>query len=380
MQTTLFYKDDRSDKVYQAEVAERGGGFIVRFAFGRRGGPLTPGVKTAEPVSRDAAEKIYGKLIAEKKAKGYTEPSGNVSVPEMTAEAVPAAAPESAPVVAFVPPMLLNEADAAAAVDKLRDPGWMAQPKMDGIRLQIHREAGGGVCAYSRTGLKRTALPKPVMDAVLAFGMPGFVIDGELVGDTFFAFELLSFVQWVQRAADGTLVEPYLQARDFRDQSAAFRLGLLGSECDWLPGVQIIETAFSETAKIALLERLKAEGAEGIVLKQVDAPYRSGRPNSGGPYLKHKFVTTGSFVVSGLNAKGKRSVDLALADGTRVGSCTIPPNRDVPPVGAIAEVRYLYFVSSLVQACYLGVREDVTLDDVTAARQLKYKQGEQEAE
>jgi bifunctional non-homologous end joining protein LigD len=63
---------------------------------------------------------------------------------------------------------------------------------------------------------------------------------------------------------------------------------------------------------------------------------------------------------------------MALADGTEVGSVTIPPNRNVPKVGQIIEVEYLYAHrgGSLTQAVYKGVREDV---DADSADSLHYK-------
>ena len=47
--------------------------FVVNFAYGRRGSTLTTGTKTSSPVDYDTAQKIYTKLVNEKKAKGYTE-------------------------------------------------------------------------------------------------------------------------------------------------------------------------------------------------------------------------------------------------------------------------------------------------------------------
>src|SRR2546430_2311286 len=102
METTLFYKDDRSDKVYQAGVYPEGDGHIVRFAFGRRGGPLTPGRKTTSPVTLSEAEKIFGKLIAEKRAKGYAEAVGNIPALSESAEAP--VAPDARD-TGFIPPM-----------------------------------------------------------------------------------------------------------------------------------------------------------------------------------------------------------------------------------------------------------------------------------
>ena len=66
-------------------------------------------------------------------------------------------------------------------------------------------------------------------------------------------------------------------------------------------------------------------------------------------------------------------MEMLTADGTAVGKVTIPPNRDTPEVGQVIEVRYLYFVGSLVQAVYLGQRFDIGPEACTLA-QFKRRQ------
>jgi hypothetical protein len=64
-------------------------------------------------------------------------------------------------------------------------------------------------------------------------------------------------------------------------------------------------------------------------------------------------------------------------EGQPIGKVTIPPNWDVPAVGTVIEVKYLYVVGqggSLYQPIYLGPRDDVDPSECTfAAQQLKYK-------
>ena len=67
---TLYYRDGRSDKVYQASIEPKESGFVVNFAYGRRGSTMTTGTKTQSPVSFEEAQKVYSKLIREKLAKG----------------------------------------------------------------------------------------------------------------------------------------------------------------------------------------------------------------------------------------------------------------------------------------------------------------------
>jgi predicted DNA-binding WGR domain protein len=82
-QTTLYFKDGSSDKVYQAAIEPQDDGFIVTFAYGRKGATLTTGTKTKSPVSLAEAKAIYDKLIVEKTGKGYTpEEHGTPSKPK----------------------------------------------------------------------------------------------------------------------------------------------------------------------------------------------------------------------------------------------------------------------------------------------------------
>src|SRR6185436_16028494 len=68
----LYFRDSGSDKEYHARIEAKDDGFLVNFAFGRRGAALTTGTKTSSPTTLEAATKIFDKLVAEKKAKGYT--------------------------------------------------------------------------------------------------------------------------------------------------------------------------------------------------------------------------------------------------------------------------------------------------------------------
>src|SRR5437016_11829317 len=68
----LYLRESGSDKEYHACIEAKENGFVVNFAYGRRGAALSTGTKTSSPTTLEAATKIYEKLIAEKKAKGYT--------------------------------------------------------------------------------------------------------------------------------------------------------------------------------------------------------------------------------------------------------------------------------------------------------------------
>ena len=126
-----------------------------------------------------------------------------------------------------------------------------------------------------------------------------------------------------------------------------------------------------------MLEQTRAANGEGVVFKDLDAPYMPGRPNTGGSWLKLKFVETASFVTGRVN-DGRRSVALQLFDGGRVvqaGNVTIPPNHEVPAPGTVVEARYLYAFresGAIYQPVYLGPRDDIPVSECVTA-QLKYK-------
>jgi bifunctional non-homologous end joining protein LigD len=182
------------------------------------------------------------------------------------------------------------------------------------------------------------------------------ILDCESLGESLVIFDLLS--------EGGT---------DLRVKDCETRLGLLDFLAPPPHGscLAYIQTARTEAEKRDALVLLLDGGAEGVVFKRRDASYSAGRPSSGGPGLKWKFTVSATVRVSKINAK--RSVNMAMADGTAVGSVTIPPNHKVPAVGDLIEVVYLYAHrgGSLAQPVYKSVREDADGADTTDSLQFK---------
>jgi|GEM_PF-2734920 len=77
--TTLSFKDAKSDKVYNASLEKSGKLFIVNFAYGKRDGNLKEGTKTPTPVTYEKALAIYEKLVKSKTDKGYQAATTNAS-------------------------------------------------------------------------------------------------------------------------------------------------------------------------------------------------------------------------------------------------------------------------------------------------------------
>lgn len=234
---------------------------------------------------------------------------------------------------------------------------WCVQEKFDGRRMLLQRMAGSdALIATNRDGLT-AGCPQTLVETLADVTGP-FVIDGECVGERYYAFDLLECA-----------------AGDRRSLPYALRLRKLGEDFGGLGGCfRVAETALTPSAKRSFLKRLQAEGREGVVFKDLNAAWSPGRPASGGTALKLKFWASCSCVVLGHNCR--RSVELALS-GRSIGNVTVPPNYDMPAPGQVVEVRYLYVNApggSLYQPIYLGVRDDVSVSDCTFERQcLKYK-------
>lgn len=341
---TLFFTNGSSDKEYRAWIEAADGGYSVNFAYGRRGSALTTGTKTTSPVSREKAVAIFDKLVASKTSKGYTAAADGTPYLHSDKQA------------SGLLPQLLTVADEAEAARLIDHPEWAMQEKFDGKRLMI-RKTGDTVEAINKLGLV-VGLSAAIAAAVSA--LPGdATLDGELVGERFYAFDLLA-----RRGVDLTRL-PY------RDRYAVLAELLGGADA----ALSLASVWTHPAEKADTLEALRQRNAEGAVFKHLDAPYTAGRPNSGGPQRKFKFVATLSAVVAAVN--DKRSVAVQLLGGGEwipVGNVSVPPNHDLPNVGDVVEVRYLYAHpgGSLFQPVYLGVRDDIEAAECVTA-QLKFK-------
>ncbi len=349
MQTTLYYRDGRSDKVYRAAIEPRDGGYVVNFAYGRRGSTLATGTKTSSPVYFEAARMIYDKLVKEKMAKGYTSGEDSMAYSDGSRK------------VTGIRPQLLNAVDDPEAL--LADNTFYLQPKHDGRRLLV-RKQGQDVAGINRRGIE-CGIPASIRAATLA--LPGdFLLDGEAVGDMLHVFDILE--------ADGG----DLRAIPYRDRLVKL-LNLLASGQQ--TGIQWVATITGQPAKRRVFDQLRADLAEGVVFKRIGAGYSPGRPNSGGDQFKFKFVETASVIVSAINAK--RSVAIAVwENGTLVsaGNVTVPADQLIPQVGDVIETRYLYAIGasgSLFQPVYLGVRDDIVAAECTRD-QLKFRREPEE--
>ena len=259
-------------------------------------------------------------------------------------------------------PQLLNAIDSARVEELLADDNWWMQEKMDGRRVLIAK-TGSTIVASNRKGLA-IGFPEPIHRELLQL-RADFVLDGECVGEVFHVFDALQH-------NDNDLRPLALKAR------VVVLINLVASaQC---PHVLLVRSACNAQSKRRLLDEIRKANGEGVVFKNLAAPYSSGRPNSGGPALKHKFTATLSAVVSTVNTQRSVGLKLRGKQGWQTaGNVTIPPGQEIPRQGDIGEVRYLYaFPESgvLFQPVWLGLRTDLDSSDCTTS-QLKFKPQEE---
>lgn len=347
---SLYFCQGVSNKEYHIQLTKSNNGYKVLFQYGRVGNALQHGTKTDTPVSLQEAEKIFEKLKKEKIAKGYSEGKSKIDFSVGGEELTPRDKK------VHILPQLLNTIENVQ--EYIDDDSYLSQEKKDGERRMV-------ICNEKTIGLNKKGEEVPLPDSILNSVKTNCILDGEIVGDKLFVFDILLC---------NTISE---KAIPTNKNSCIERLKILIAFSHNLgKGIEVVETAYTKEDKQKMFDNLKKNNKEGIVFKKKDSPYEHGRPNSGGSALKFKFYKTATFIVANIT-KNKRSVGLELMSGQErisMGKVTIPPNKDIPEVGDFVEVKYLYAFKggSIFQSEYLTKRNDCDLTDATM-KQIVYK-------
>jgi len=258
---SLHYREGNSDKVYHAAIEPEGERYHVTFAYGRRGNTLNSGTKTPRPVTLAEASKVFDKLVASKLAKGYHHSDAS------SGQSKPYRQSGQEGRDSGIRCQLLNPVQDREVGRLLTSTRYCLQEKIDGRRLMV-RKRGRRITGINRRGLV-VAIPDPIREAVdqIPFNV---LIDGEAVGDTLHAFDLLE----VKRCC--------LRKRRYLDRFS----GLMMVIPSGLEALRWVSTAVDPDDKLEVYEELRSTNREGVVFKDIDAPHSPGRPNSGGPQLE----------------------------------------------------------------------------------------------
>lgn len=306
------------------------------------------------------AKRYFDDLVAEKQGKMYV---GQVTTNRGINQSVVAGVNQQVQKPASVPvtptkqrskhtPHLLTPVDAETAAQLRTDNiHWMMQ-KFDGDRRAI--ELRGGVpFGINRKG-EYVSLPPEVESACSALPFQDGLVDGEIVGSKFYAFDLLELGGNDLRASGFEYRYDELE-RQFEKMSSTPEPLLLGPVAKTPEDKEYFHTVLEEA------------NAEGEVFKLKTAPYTNAARND--TQFKFKYWKSATVMVYQVNQK--RSVVMAVfEDGSDapilIGNCTIKPNAQIPEVGDLIEVKYLYWdINSLIQPEFLRLRTD--LDDTTAS-------------
>jgi DNA ligase-1 len=199
-------------------------------------------------------------------------------------------------------PMLAGTAaDVPAAMAKL-DAGALVDAKLDGARVQVHRD-GDDVAIFTRTLDDVTARLPEVVELARSLPAGALVLDGEAIAlrddgrpEPFQVTASRFGTRGARTAPLATLFFDvlHLDGKDLLGEPLAARAEALAGVVAAEHLVARTVAADAPTAQAAFDAALAA-GHEGVVVKALDAPYAAGRRGSG--WLKVKPVHTLDLVV-----------------------------------------------------------------------------------
>lgn len=190
-------------------------------------------------------------------------------------------------------------------------PLWVAEEKMDGVRLVIVKDEGG-VYGVTRGG-NIIALP----DEIVALAMLSdydFAIDGEMMrGARFVAFDIIS-IGGVEIGTGNSSRRELLEA---------------------MSPFELVRRVTGEQAKRDLWNETRCQKGEGIVFKHIAAVYHDGR-SEWTQRLKH--YETETFRVAAVSI-ARCSIEVEK-DGVNYGGVPVGSLNNLPRVGDAVRVKY----------------------------------------
>jgi bifunctional non-homologous end joining protein LigD len=347
-----------ADKDYNLHLEPDGHGqWRLVYENGKHGAAMKRKEKIEGSVSYEQGKAVFDATMKDKmKSGGYVPQNAGVAYQNV----IPADR------VSGIAPQLLKSIPTELVHKRMADPAYMWQEKKDGERRMIRKttEGEGASATVTVIGTNRDGLivpiPQELAEAVAALPLTFCVLDGEDMGQgRYAAFDLVA-----------TADDPAGQRRCEDRYLALQQLLRAAPSPYWIA----VETAYTPADAKALNKAVFDAGGEGLVGKLKDAPYTPGvnEDQFKFPYLDRATVYVESHDGS------KRSVHIAVLDAAGkpmpLKKVTIPANYDMPPVGAVVDVEYLYAhaTGGLAQPRYKGIRTDRQLEHCVAS-QLKYK-------
>lgn len=354
----LTYIAGNSAKFYEVHLESVNGLYNVVAAYGRIGNSPSTALKTPSPVDYDTAVEMANKLCLQKQKKGYQPTEIVDSETPFITSTTEVAAPQ------FYP-QLSNPITESELLSRAANERFGVQLKKDGVRLVLYWN-GSAAVALNRRGvpISGSAVVMRAFERVCREGQyTSLRLDAEGFEESAYIFDLLEL------NGQDLMMEPFeTRQRILLEIQSDFDVASDG----WLPSpLTFAHTWWTDIHDLErLIDSARADAEEGLILRRDTALYEAGRGNK--DVLKLKNVNSATAFVTKHSA-GKRSVAVALTnpDGTtrEMGNVTIPANYEIPTVGALVEVQYLWVLSesdgAFIQPVYKGERDDQTLDACT---------------
>lgn len=193
----------------------------------------------------------------------------------------------------------------ATLVSSVPEGDWLVESKYDGYRL-LARVDGDAVRLFTRNGHDWTDKLQPLAQAIAELGLTQAWLDGEIV---VFGDAGIPNLHRLQNAIDsGQTADivlflfdlPFLGDSDLRELPLRARRGVLEQLMDGRKSAALRLSQTLQAAPAQLLSAACKMGLEGVMVKQADAPYVSGRSAS---WLKLKCQLRQEFVVLGFTLR-----------------------------------------------------------------------------
>jgi bifunctional non-homologous end joining protein LigD len=244
-------------------------------------------------------------------------------------------------------PELLTEATSEEAAKLIIDSRFGLQEKRDGVRLLIRRQ-GHQFEGWNKKG-QQSAVHPVLITGLSSLNVDEFILDGEFENPYFYCWDLLS--------AQGIDLSSYPYGERYKILQV-FR------SC---PTVTILPCWTAEGDKERMVHEFRAQRAEGVVFKNLEAPYRPGRAHQHFKLKFHQSVT--ARVVEVDPVRDRVSLEM-LDNNTWRTVCGLKVPQGTVRRGEFVEVRYLFGTrdKKLVQPVFLRVREDASMEDCAFAQ------------
>lgn len=267
----------------------------------------------------------------------------------------------------------------AETVDVVRfveDPNYVAQQKMDGMRVMAHWDPDE---PWKMEFTQRRG--EPVKSTAALPHLPALSYDlAHIVARNGSDYPVTLDGELMQATGEYHLFDLYRPLTPYMDRLEELRRLMQVGRLENYP-FKVLPTAYTEESKLALYESVELRGGEGVIFRHREQEYLPGAVSR--MDAKFKFVKSADVVVMdwkrGKSPKGSPTGSCSFGvyspegELVQVGNCSLIGRPEVA-VGDVIEVNYLYWTGeALVQPRMFRKREDKQAAECTLAQFSEYR-------